>query len=224
MTSKTEKEVWQETAGMFGDYKYDFGEHWSYNFRNDPKRLAFVLSRYKFAAKMIGKANSVLEMGCSDGIGASILAENAQKYLGIDLDAPAIEAARYNFGKTKHEFHTDDFMGKVYGQFDGVVSLDVVEHILAIHENEYFDTLHKNLTAHGVCVVGTPNITSDCYASLGSKMGHVNLFSQERLQETLGKYFAHVFPFGMNDEVVHTGFAPMSHYLICVCCGPIAKK
>ncbi|MFM8835604.1 MAG: methyltransferase type 12, partial [Actinomycetota bacterium] len=33
----------------------------------------------------------------------------------------------------------------------------------------------------------------------------------------LKKYFHSVFMFSMNDEVVHTGFFPMSHYLIAVC-------
>jgi len=36
----------------------------------------------------------------------------------------------------------------------------------------------------------------------------------------LGAYFANVFIFSMNDEVVHTGFGKMSHYNIALCCGP----
>ena len=34
-------------------------------------------------------------------------------------------------------------------------------------------------------------------------------------------FFKHVFLFSMNDEVVHTGFEKMAHYLFVVCC---AKK
>ena len=29
-----------------------------------------------------------------------------------------------------------------------------------------------------------------------------------------------LFSFSMNDEVVHTGFLPMAHYLIALCCEP----
>src|SRR5262249_47894355 len=36
----------------------------------------------------------------------------------------------------------------------------------------------------------------------------------------LEKYFAHVFIFSMNDEVVHTGFSPMAHYLFALCSVP----
>jgi hypothetical protein len=37
------------------------------NWHTDPKRLVFVLSRYKFVAKMLSGANRVLEVGCGDG-------------------------------------------------------------------------------------------------------------------------------------------------------------
>lgn len=47
-------------------------------------------------------------------------------------------------------------------------------------------------------------------------MAHVNLFSAERLRDTLRDYFENVFLFGMNDEIVHTGFYPMSHYLFAL--------
>lgn len=127
----------------FADQSYKFGPHWSFNFRNDPKRLGFVLSRYKFSSKMLGNRSHILELGCSDGIGTSILAENTQKYTGVDLDGPALEGAKTNFAE--HSFIHDDFMGKTYGSFDGVVSLDVVEHILPEYENLYFETVVKTL-------------------------------------------------------------------------------
>ncbi len=214
---RKEKDAWDLTKKMLNQYEMKFGDHWSYNFLNDPKRLGFVLSRYKFASKMAcRKGRQVLELGCSDGIGATILAENAAKYLGVDLDASAIDAALVNLKESKFQFKHDDFMGKTYGSFDAVVSLDVVEHIHPEFEAMYFDTIYNNLTEEGICVVGTPNITSAPYASAASQLGHVNLFSQSRLVSTMGKYFHQVLPFGMNDEILHTGFASMSHYIFCV--------
>ena len=197
---------------------YVFGKHWSFNYYNDPKRLAFVLARYNFAAQIACQRGRILELGCSDGIGAMMLAERAADYVGIDLDKPAVEAAKVNQRGQGMKFIFDDFMGKKYGVFDAVISLDVVEHIYAEHEALYFQTIIDNLAGNGVCVIGTPNITAEAYASLPSRMGHVNLFSQERLVTTLQRYFHQVFPFGMNDEVVHTGFAPMVHYNMIVAC------
>jgi 2-polyprenyl-3-methyl-5-hydroxy-6-metoxy-1,4-benzoquinol methylase len=224
---KTEIEVWKETAEMLGNYSVTWSDHWSYNYRNDPKRLAFVLSRYKFASKMNipigGHKRTVLELGCGEGIGATILAESASAYTGVDLDAAAILTAKRNFSPPHHDegvltFIYDDFMGKTFGTFQTLVSLDVVEHIYPEHERCYFETVMQNLAEGGIAIIGTPNITAAPYASEASQLGHVNLFSQKRLKETLEHYFHTVFAFGINDEMVHTGYAPMAHYLVCVAC------
>jgi 2-polyprenyl-3-methyl-5-hydroxy-6-metoxy-1,4-benzoquinol methylase len=215
---RNEREVWEQTAEMLGNYAVTWSNHWSYNFRNDPKRLAFVLSRYKFASKMGSKNRSILELGCGEGIGATILAETASSYTGVDLDDGAILQARENFPSPHFTFIYDDFLGKVFGTFETIVSLDVVEHIYPQHEALYFETLVNNLTQGGIAIVGTPNSTAAPYASKASNLGHVNLFTQSRLKETLGRYFHNVFPFGINDETLHTGYASMAHYIVCVAC------
>ena len=213
-----EKTAWDNTSLMLGDSHFTFGKHWSFNFRNDPKRLGFVLSRYKFSAKMIGERSRVLELGCSDGIGITILSENTKTYTGVDLDREAIDAAKENVAGQECLLIHDDFMGKTYGTFDALVSLDVIEHIFPEYEEIYFETITQNLDENGICIIGTPNMSAAPYASRASELGHVNLYSQARLVEEMKKYFFQVFPFGMNDEVLHTGFSEMAHYLICVGC------
>ena len=52
-----------------------------------------------------------------------------------------------------------------------------------------------------------------------SKAGHVNCKTGADFKGFMTGYFHHVFLFSMNDEVVHTGFDKMAHYLFCVCCG-----
>lgn len=196
----------------------EWGTIWSFNFRNDPKRLAFVLSRYKFVAKMAAKGRDVLEMGCGEGIGAPILRECAKSYTGIDYDEPQIETARQIFPDTDYTFLAGDFFDKKIGDFDTVVSLDVIEHIYQKYEETYVEAICQNLREDGVAIVGTPNETTTPYASKLSREAHVNMYSQERLRALFSKYFKNVFCFGMNDEVVHTGYAPMSQYLFCVAC------
>ena len=215
---KTEKEVWNKVKDLMEKKQIKLGPHWSFNLHNDPKRLAFVLSRYKFAAKMGAKNKKVLELGCSEGIGTPILSEFALSYLGVDMDSAAIRAAQRNWSDDNTTFINDDFLGKVYGAFDTVVSLDVVEHIMPSSENLFFETLYKNMSKDGVGIVGTPNVTSSSYASAPSQAGHVNLFDAERLKMMMDKIFHNVFIFGINDEIVHTGFAPMAHYLIAIGC------
>jgi len=194
------------------------GRHWSYNLRDDPKRLAFVLARYRFAAKMACSDRRVLELGCSEGIGVPILTEFATKYTGVDMDGPAIAAAKANFSGEKYRFIKDDFLEKKYGCFDTVISMDVIEHINKEFEPQFLSTLRKNLGSDGICIIGTPNIASEQYASPTSRLGHVNLYSADRLGKSLQTLFHNVFIFSMNDEMVHTGFAPMAHFLIGVGC------
>ena len=180
-----------------------------------PRHLLFVLSRYKFAARLLPALEpvDVLELGCGEGFGALMLSENSHRVLGVDSDAAAIETARRTVGGPTRRFEAADFLEQQFGRFRAVVSLDVIEHIPVEQEGAYFRTITDNLTDDGICIVGTPNATAAAYASPQSQAGHINLYTAERLVEAVGNYFQNTFVFGMNDEVVHTGFYPMSHYL-----------
>jgi 2-polyprenyl-3-methyl-5-hydroxy-6-metoxy-1,4-benzoquinol methylase len=223
---RDEKATWDSVKEMLGDHSVKLSKHWSFNLRNDPKRLAFVLARYKFAARLGTKGRSVLELGCSEGMGAVILAEAATRYAGVDLDDDAIATAKANWTDPKFEFHLEDFLSKPqpYGAFDTVVSLDVIEHIEADVDERFFEAIVRNLGPQGMAIVGTPNITSVPYASPASQAGHVNMFSAERLAERMREHFVNVFSFGMNDEVLHTGYSPMCHYIFAVGCTKRLQK
>ena len=75
-----------------------------------------------------------------------------------------------------------------------------------------------SLKKNGVLILGMPSLESQKYASKISKEGHINCKSADELTKILRKYFNNVFIFSMNDEVIHTGFGKMAHYLIAVCC------
>ena len=71
----------------------------SWSFNNDPKRLAFVLSRYKFVSKMLEGATSVLEVGCGDGFGSRIVAQSVKKLTAVDFDKDLIESAKLTMSR-----------------------------------------------------------------------------------------------------------------------------
>ena len=79
----------------------------------------------------------------------------------------------------------------------------------------------SSLSKNGTCIIGMPSLESQAYASDISKLGHVNCKKSSELKLFLTQYFERVFTFSMNDEVVHTGFQPMSQYLLALCCFPI---
>ena len=161
---------------------------------------------------------TVLELGCSDGVGTMLLKEKASKILAVDFDERTLDWAKKNLSDEKLEFTCADIMSQDFGTFDAVISLDVIEHIFPENEERFIQTILKNMSETGITIVGTPNITAEKYASKNEQ--HVNLYSGERLQQTFEKYFHNVFLFGMNDEVLHTGYTPMCHYLFVIACNP----
>ncbi|MGA7480592.1 MAG: SAM-dependent methyltransferase, partial [Bradyrhizobium sp.] len=67
-----------------------------------------------------------------------------------------------------------------------------------------------------VLIVGMPSLESQAYASPGSKAGHINCKTGPDLKSLIGEFFHSVFLFSVNDEVVHTGFHKMAHYIIAM--------
>jgi 2-polyprenyl-3-methyl-5-hydroxy-6-metoxy-1,4-benzoquinol methylase len=222
-TPKTSEEaVWAKTKAMLKTAPVHLGDYFSYQIRNTPRRLLFSLSYYKFAAKMIRDNSAVLELGCGEGLGGCILAERASDYCGVDLDAEMVASAHQNFGDGKRRFLTTNFLGHTFGEFDAVASFDVIEHIQPDNDDAFWQTICSNLKPRGVAVVGTPNITSQQYASAVTRSGHINLYDYTRMVSQASRFFDYSFLFSANDELVHTGFSPMAHYLIVLACGPKA--
>ena len=115
------------------------------------------------------------------------------------------------------EFVAGDILtANVRRDFDAAVSFDVIEHIYPEHAAAFIDAYADHLKPEGIAIIGTPNITSNVYANARTQSGHVNLYSAERLKEEMGRRFENVFMFSVNDEVIHTGFSPMAHYLLAM--------
>jgi 2-polyprenyl-3-methyl-5-hydroxy-6-metoxy-1,4-benzoquinol methylase len=197
---------------------------------DDPKRLVFLLSRYKFVAKMLAGKKRVLELGCADAFGSRVVRQEVESLLCTDFDPVFIEDAKSRpQGPWPMEFRLHDILeGPVassdpeapQGKFDAAYTLDVIEHIDAAHERTFVANLAKSLTPQGVLIVGMPSLESQTWASPASKEGHVNCMSGGPFKTLLEDFFHNVFLFSMNDEMVHTGFSPMAHYLIGLCVGP----
>ncbi|MBI4963463.1 MAG: class I SAM-dependent methyltransferase [Desulfomonile tiedjei] len=188
---------------------------------DDPRRLVFTLSRYKFIAKMLSGKRKVLEVGCADAFGTRIVLQEVGDIVAVDVDPIFIQdvkdrvTERWKFDCRVH----DILSGPVLGTFDAAYSLDLIEHIPKEDDERAILNITRSLVENGVLIMGSPSMYSQAYASPQSKIGHVNCKTQDELKALMLKFFHNVFMFGMNDEVVHTGFAPMTHYLIAVAVG-----
>lgn len=198
----------------------------SWAWRDDPKRLAFTFSRYKFVAKMLSGRKHVLEVGCGDCFATRIVAQEVGQVMAVDFDRDFIADAQARLSADSRitaKFH-DMLDCPVSGQFDGVYSLDVLEHIDARDEDRFIANMIAPLTEHGIAIIGMPSLQSQPYASSQSKEGHINCKDQRDFKTLMQRYFHNVFMFSMNDEVVHTGYAAMSHYNLAVCCEKISRR
>ena len=190
------------------------------SWNQDPKRTLFTLARYKFVARMLSGRKHVLEVGCADAFGTRIVQQAVGKITATDFDPLFIDDVRERMNPhwPLEVFVHDMLKGPVPGRFDAVYALDVLEHIQEKDEDVFIKNTIASLDPTGIAIFGMPSLESQAYASPQSKAGHVNCKSGEALKSTLERYFHTVFVFSMNDEVVHTGFYPMAHYLLGVAC------
>ncbi len=219
--SKTREPQYQECLDAMTQRGFErLGLRSSQSWHDDPKHLLFRLSRYKFVAKMLSGSKIVLEVGCGDAFGTRLVQQEVAALEGTDFDPVFIEdvktrmVERWRFRAFVHDL----LDGPIGGSYDGIYALDVLEHIQQKHETTFLANAFAPLTQHGVAIIGMPTLESQVYASPTSKAGHVNCKSMQELKSLMSTFFHNVFMFSMNDEVVHTGYHKMAHYIFAVGC------
>ena len=183
-------------------------------YTSDPAMLSFILARYKFAAKMLTSKGRVLEIGCGDAFGSPLVAKCVALLVATDIDRETLADNAKRLSVPNLTFHEHDFAhGAMRETFDGAFAIDVLEHIYASELPTWMKNICRTLTPDGVLLLGTPNETSQRYASKHSKEGHVNVHTANQLAALGREWFRNSFLFSQHDEVVTTAFSPMAQYL-----------
>src|SRR5262245_30721787 len=155
-----------------------FGIMSNQTWKDDPRRLLFLLSRYKFVAKMLGGKKRVVEIGCADAFGTRLVAQEGCRVTATDFDPVFVADAKERMTTDGWACETlvhDILSGPVPpADYDAAYSLDVFEHIAPEREHVFVGNIAASLTKSGVAIIGSPSLQSQAYASPGSKAGHVN--------------------------------------------------
>jgi 2-polyprenyl-3-methyl-5-hydroxy-6-metoxy-1,4-benzoquinol methylase len=216
MTTRTAADLYHEsTEFQFSVPEIPLGPWTSYSLMFDPKHIAFVLARYKFAARMLQGRRSVMEVGCGDGFGLPLVAQAVGHLHCVDWDQRLLDG---NARRLRHLGNVTYLKADVNRETPGIKVdaaywIDVLEHLDAAAESTVLGNIIHCLPDDGVLLTGTPNKAASQYASPHSERAHINLKTMEELRTLMQRHFHNVFLFGMNDEVLHTGYAPMCHYL-----------
>lgn len=219
---KDSKKLWLGIDQKINPAPVTLGRYTSQAYIQDPLRMSFITARYKFCARLLKGYVNVIEIGCGDGFGSGMVAATVGQLVATDINDEMLRQnqARPGFGKNLcfayHDFRSAPYPDKA----DAIYLIDTLEHIYPDEESLFLTNLSLSLQTHGVCLMGTPNKHADTYANNWSRAGHVNLKSAEELVALGKSRFHNVFFFGMNDEVVHTGFPDMAHFMWILCVGP----
>ena len=187
----------------------------------DPKGLLFSLSRYKFVSKMLAGYDKVIEIGCGDAWYSKLVASVVHELHLTDFDPMFIDNAKKNtfdWGKSVICSQHDWVNSPLPKDFNAAYCLDVLEHIDPTHQEYFFKNIIASCKDKAIVIFGIPSQESqETIAPSKRDPGHINCQTQSQLTSNLKRFFSVVLPFSMNDEVLHTGYAPMSQYLFAVC-------
>lgn len=118
------------------------------------KRINWILSN-------INTDDTILDIGCSQGIISILAAQKAKKVIGIDIEAAAIETAQkilheeYRALSNKVVFLCEDFMDShLTGMFDHIIITEVLEHLDS--PEDFLKKAATYLNPNGTIILSVP--------------------------------------------------------------------
>lgn len=196
----------------FGEYNFGSSEADHTEGYLWPPVLRFLLNEQKRAS---GNKTRLLDLGCGNGAFARKLATLGFDVVGIDPSESGIAQAKGVQSNVRFEVGSayDDLLN-IYGEFDYIVSLEVVEHLYS--PKTYAQNFARILRPGGFAIVSTPyhGYLKNLVLAVSNKMdhhfhalwehGHIKFWSVR----TLTKLFENE---GL--KVEQFGFAGRSRYL-----------
>ena len=164
------------------------------------------LGRYYFASQIV-KGKTVLDLASGEGYGAAILAQTADKVVGIDLDKDTIKFAKNKYRKTNLEFlHGDGSRIPIAGEqiFDIICCFETLEHVNQDQQKSMLVEFSRLIKNDGLLIISTPNY----YYTHNVLKDYSNQFHIKELQfpeftQLMSTYFSHCIYYGQKNYLVN---------------------
>ncbi|BDC98213.1 class I SAM-dependent methyltransferase [Persicobacter psychrovividus] len=140
----------------------------------------------------------LLEVGCGEGRGVSLLAPKSESYTAIDKIHEVVEKLQAQHPEVDfRQAMVPPFEGIADESFDTVVSFQVIEHI----EDDalFLKEIHRVLKKGGKAIISTPNIIK----TLSRNPWHIREYTAEELRLLANRYFDQIDTLGIggNEKV-----------------------
>lgn len=151
------------------------------------------LQRYQSVKELV-KGKVVLDAACGEGYGSDILASNAQKVYGMDIDKESIDHAAKKYTKPNLQYllGSIDKLPFEDGTIDIIISFETIEHVDESIQKSFLKEIKRVLKKDGLLIMSTPNkkIYTD-YRNYQNPF-HVKEFYKDEFYDFLTSYFKHV--------------------------------
>jgi SAM-dependent methyltransferase len=145
--------------------------------------------RYALAARWCRNMHT-LDAACGEGYGSALLASDAARVAGVDIDSKAIEHARARYGSHAGlSFHEADCTKLPFDddEFDRVVSFETLEHLEA--HDELLAEFRRVLKPDGLLILSSPDKAVYTDELKTENEFHVRELYRDELETLLGRYF-----------------------------------
>lgn len=148
------------------------------------------ITRYQAVEELL-KNKIVLDIASGSGYGTNLMAKNAKKVYGVDVDEEAIRYAQDNFSGANIEYKIGD--GEKIpledNSVDVVVTFETIEHIL--NYKKFLAEVKRVLRPDGVAIISTPN---DLEFAEGNHF-HLHEFVYKELVSLLNRDYKYIDPY-----------------------------
>lgn len=115
--------------------------------------------RYLYASQFVA-GQTVLDVASGEGYGSALLAETAERVVGVDISAETVRFARDKYARPNLEFlcgPADAIPVEGEAIFDWVVSFETIEHLDEEEQSRFMSEVNRLLKPNGVLILSTPN-------------------------------------------------------------------